>query len=484
MTKGKTGPSTRIGIEASDPSPFARWAMSRLIRVMVGEKRRRRQRARAEFRRRLTGKPHVIEYFHQVDDGYSHLAAQTLKPLLDTYEVRLICHLVRGPRPPMAPEPELLLSLSRYDAAQVASHYGLRFPAEAGTPGAPSQFDGGLVDAATRILAGLDASDLPTVAPQVGAALWSNSTQDMAGLATEFGRESPEGAEQRLDHGDAELSRLGHYSGGMFRYGGEWYWGVDRLHHLEQRLIDVGAKRPDAATTGLLFPRPSIAAGPHRDDGSLTLEIYPSARSPYTAASFDAAVALAKATGVTLAVRPVLPMVMRGLSVPRQKGMYIFMDASREARTLNPDAPWGKVCDPIGGPVRRCYSLFPWARDQGRGTELLSAFMSHAFRQGVNANKDAGLKRIVEAAGLSWTDARHVVDNEDWHEEIEANRQAMYDVGLWGVPSFHLFRTSAAAATDSQDRRETLLAVWGQDRLWLVSRAIQAALNEPGIRSD
>ena len=22
----------------------------------------------------------------------------------------------------------------------------------------------------------------------------------------------------------------------MFHYGGEWYWGVDRLYHLEQRL--------------------------------------------------------------------------------------------------------------------------------------------------------------------------------------------------------------------------------------------------------
>lgn len=215
-----------------------------------------------------------------------------------------------------------------------------------------------------------------------------------------------------------------------------------------------------------LAPRPAVESGPHRDDASLTLEIYPSARSPYTAAVFDAAVALARDTGVSLRVRPVLPMVMRGLSVPRQKGVYIFSDSSREAHNLAPDEPWGNVYDPIGNPVRRCYSLYPWAESQGLGTELLSAFMHAAFREGVNTGSDKGMRRVVEAAGLSWLDAEAIIDNADWEAEIERNRLAMYEIGLWGVPSFHLIGEDG----------ETLLAVWGQDRLWLVAREIQKAL--------
>ena len=454
------------GLETMDPSALQRWAISMVLRRMASSARVRKRRAKAERRRRKAGRGHVIEYFHQVDDGYSQLAVQLLRPLLDTYDVQIECHLVPSGHSESAPEPELLLALSRYDAAKIAPHFGLRFPADAGVPGAQrsrSKAEAVLLGLAQRILAGLDNEDFPDVAPLVGEALWAASPDAMAGLARRYPPVDPAVADQRIAAGDARRARLGHYSGAMFHYGGEWYWGVDRMYHLEDRLRDLGARRADGEN---LAPRPAVEAGPHKDDGSLTLEVYPSARSPYTAAVFDAAVSLARDTGVNLIVRPVLPMVMRGLSVPREKGVYIFSDSSREARAMAPDKPWGKVSDPIGNPVRRCYSLYSWAESQGRGVELLSAFMQAAFREGVNTGSDAGMRRVVEAAGLSWLDAESVIDNVDWEGEIERNRVAMYEVGLWGVPSFHLIGKDG----------ETLLAVWGQDRLWLVSREIQGAL--------
>ena len=35
------------------------------------------------------------------------------------------------------------------------------------------------------------------------------------------------------------LQAEGHYLSGMLYYGGEWYWGLDRLVHLERRLNGV-----------------------------------------------------------------------------------------------------------------------------------------------------------------------------------------------------------------------------------------------------
>ena len=166
-------------------------------------------------------------------------------------------------------------------------------------------------------------------------------------------------------------------------------------------------------------------------------------------------------------MRPVLPMVMRGVPATREKGLYIFTDAAREARHLGLD-DWGNVHDPIGEPVRRGYSLYPWAVSRGKGVELLSAFFRAAFWEGVNTGKDRGLRRVVERAGLPWDEARGIVGNSEWEEEVEANRQAMYGFGLWGVPSFRLLDGAG----------ETLLAVWGQDRLWLVGREIQRHLEE------
>jgi 2-hydroxychromene-2-carboxylate isomerase len=49
---------------------------------------------------------------------------------------------------------------------------------------------------------------------------------------------------------------------------------------------------------------------------------------------------------------------------------------------------------------------------------------------------------------------------------VEENRLSMYDAGLWGVPSFRLLNENG----------EQVLALWGQDRLWLFAREIQRQL--------
>jgi 2-hydroxychromene-2-carboxylate isomerase len=286
----------------------------------------------------------------------------------------------------------------------------------------------------------------------------------MDALAKEHGAVDAASAQARIAAGNARRAKLGHYSGAMFHYGGEWYWGVDRLHHLENRLVELGASRvPDAPR---IAPRPAIEMGPLRDDGSLTFEIYPSLRSPYTSLIFDHAVKLAEETGVRMLMRPVLPMVMRGVSVTRQKGFYIFADAAREARALGLD--WGRIEDPIGEPVRNAYSLYPWALAQGKGNALLSSFLHAAFFDGVSTNTPAGMRTVVENAGLSWDEAEKIMGNRDWEDALEANRLAMYDFGSWGVPSFRLLDETGSE----------VLALWGQDRLWLFSREIQRLLRE------
>ena len=157
-------------------------------------------------------------------------------------------------------------------------------------------------------------------------------------------------------------------------------------------------------------------------------------------------------------------MVMRGVPATREKGMYIFMDAAREARAVG--VPYGNFYDPIGEPARRCYSLYPWAELQGLGVELLSSFLRHAFVEGVNTNNDQGMRKVVEAAGLDWSAAQQHLGKPDWESVLEENRLSMYEAGLWGVPSFRLLDESG----------QQVLALWGQDRLWLFAREIQRQL--------
>jgi len=445
------------GAATMDPNALVRWLTSQFIRKLIKPQRLRKQRKIVEKRRLAAGDKHSVEYFHQVDDGYSHLSAQVLQALCQRYDIELRCHLVTGATGHNSAEPELLQQLAQYDANLIAPHYSLA------SPGANATLDRDAIQQAQAILAVQSSANFVALVSDVSAALWAGDKATLHKLAEQHGAVSAQQREEHIAKGNRRRAALKHYSGAMFYYGEEWYWGVDRLHYLEQRLAELGVDRDPSAAK--LMPRLEVELGQHKDRGNLTLEVYPSLRSPYTALAFDQTLKLAERTGVNLVVRPVLPMVMRGVPATREKGFYIFTDAAREARSAG--VPFGNFYDPIGDPVRRCYSLYPWACEQGMGNQLLSSFLNCAFAKGVNTNNDRGLKQVVEQAGLDWSVAKTVVGQTDWQALVEDNRQAMYKAGLWGVPSYQLLNRQG----------ESVLAVWGQDRLWLVAREIERQLS-------
>jgi 2-hydroxychromene-2-carboxylate isomerase len=402
---------------------------------------------------------HRVRYFHQVDDPYSQLAAQLLTGLLERYEVELVPQLVGPPGDAAAPERQRLVAYSRKDAADVAPHYGLDFR----DPGRQPEAE--LVCLAGRILAGIrDGRAFAASAPGVGAALWAGDRATLEMLAREHPPSGEAAARAAVASGDRQRQKLGHYLGATFHYGGEWHWGVDRLHYLERRLVSLGLRRPGAEQQPLVPRRDVSGESIASSEATLSLEYFPSLRSPYTYISMPRTYELARRYPVQLVLRPVLPMVMRGLPVPSAKRMYIVLDTKRESEEVG--VPFGKVCDPVGRPVERAYSLFPWAREQGRAEELLFHFCGAAFGEGMDTGTDAGLQQVVERAGLSWEQAREHLDSEGWRPEIEANREAMLAAGLWGVPSFRL--RGPEGVPD--------LCTWGQDRLWLVEEEIRRRL--------
>lgn len=437
------------------PSPLKRWLVSKFINKFTSLEQRDKQRRKQEKHRQKEGRRHVVEYFHQIDDGYSHLAAQMLQPLLEQYDIELVCHLVSGPQGDNSPEPDLLLKLSRLDAFLIAPQYGLSFPDH------PEVLNTERLQLATQILVNLNNTGRLQHIQSVSTALWNGDDNALNELSQKLGKANPEKCQEVIAAGNRHRDKLKHYSGGMFYYESEWYWGVDRLHYLENRLTELGANKTNQP---LLAPRPAINNGPLTDNGSLTLEIFPSLRSPYSAVIFDTAVKLAKDTGVKLVVRPVLPMVMRGVPATKEKGFYVFSDCVREAAEQG--IPYGNFYDPIGDPVRKAFSLYPWACEQGKGVEFFSTFLRCAFVEGINTNNDKGLRKVVEKTGLDWQQAKPLIGQPGWEDLLEANRLTMYNAGLWGVPSFRLL--------DSDGEQQ--LAIWGQDRLWLVAQKIQQLL--------
>lgn len=375
-----------------------RATLSRTISTVITSPALRSLRRGIHGLGRTFGSAATVHYFHQPDDPYSQLAAQLLPKLEAAYRIKLIPHLVSPPDDAAAPERAKLNAYAKDDAALLARGYGLKFPA-------------------------------------------------------------PDAAPANIDpHGDPLRKKLGHYLSGMFYFEGEWYWGIDRLHFLEERLHAAGL----AKAKGALVPVAPIKeaefgvapAGLRR----ATLDFFLSFRSPYTYLAVPRVRRLAQHYGANLRLRFVLPMVMRGLPVPPPKRLYITLDTKREAERLG--MPFGTIVDPVGRGAERGLAVLHYAVNKGKGPEFAESFLRGVFAEGIDAASDAGLQQIAARAGVDQSHVAAALKDESWRKVAEANREELFSLGLWGVPSFRV---------DSNRPH------WGQDRLWAVEQELRAA---------
>lgn len=353
-------------------------ARSLVTQFITSRKVRGAVRAMYAANRPFHGK--YIEAYLEPDEPYSELLADILPTFCARYGLQLRVRLVAAPERSAAPEPEKLAAYSMLDAARLREAYGI------------------------------GRSETPAVA----------------------------GGNPTANAGDRK--KKGHYGSGMIWFEGEWYWGLDRLHHLERRL---GASDED-----FLFPpvaEPTAATG-----GSF--DMFFSLRSPYSYLAMMRAPKLARQWQANIELRPILPMVMRALPVPREKRLYIVRDCKREAERFG--LPFGRIEDPLGAGVERGLAVLYCAIPDGKGIEFAQSFLSGVWAEGVNAANDAGLRLIAERAGLDWSYVQDAVSDESWRASVEANRAELFKLGLWGVPSFSV-----------GDK-----ATFGQDRLWQVGR--------------
>lgn len=409
------------------------------------------KRAKAEKHRLASGRPHQVHYFHQVDDPYSHLVAQALPRFLARYNIELTPHVVSPPPDSAAPEREKLVAHSRVDAALLAQRHSLNFTDQKKQPDMES-----CLQATHALVAAIEAGQFAELASAVGQWLWAtDGSQPWPELCNALKPVSSLDVKTHIAQSDAMREKLGHYLGGMLYYEGEWYWGIDRLYHLEQRLQELGAQR--SGVFGLLFPADDSLANAKPLNNPPDIDFFFSFRSPYSAIVAPRIFELGRLTGAKVNLRFVLPMVMRGLPVPKVKREYIVYDTAREAHVRG--IAFGRLNDPVGKPTERGLALIPFAEQHGKGQEFVLAFMQGVWAEGIDAGSDKGLRKIVERAGLPWIRAQAALLDDAWWDTAQTNREELFAAGLWGVPSFKAGNTM----------------LWGQDRLWAVHDALKTS---------
>jgi 2-hydroxychromene-2-carboxylate isomerase len=401
----------------------------------------------SERQRVKSGAGHVVQAFVQVDDPYSAMVALALPMLQARYPLRIEGHLVSAPDANAAPERERLVTYGRLDAQRLAQQQNLNFKDPGYQPSPADSFR-----TAQALAAAAAGGRFVEAAAQLLPQLWQQSNTGHDPLGMDWPAASVEETTGMIQRGDRLRHQLGHYLGGMLYYGGEWYWGTDRLHYLEQRLHALGVGQGGQAP---LFSPPDPLALAERLDSPPPIDFFVSLRSPYSAIVTPRVFELGRRTGAPVRLRYVLPMVMRGLPVPSAKRRYISLDVAREAR--HQCVPFGRINDPVGRPTERGLAVMPLAERQGAAEAYLQSFMRGVWAEGIDAGSDRGLQRITNRAGLHWPDVQTALQDTSWRLEAETNRRELFELGLWGVPSFRVADTVA----------------WGQDRLWVIEQALR-----------
>ena len=426
---------------------------SRFLSVLLNPRTRTIRRSLVEKWRRLAGRAHVLRVFLELDDPYSYLLSVYLSEVASSYEVDLELHLTQALDAAYRPRADMLAIYAEHDCERLARELGVPFLDKGRAP--PVEHRRALIDLVAERQGQQDeAEEFLTVIGQY----WRGDAEGIARRLS--GTVSSRRGDALLKRNQQLLRKLGHYNSAMIYYAGEWYWGVDRLHYLTQRLDELGARRRGAVSTKLasIYQAMQVrlpVAPPSAAQELPPLELFYSFRSPYSYLSLSRVFALADAFGLPLEVRPVLPMVMRGMQVPRSKRLYIIKDAAREAERM--DIPFGRFADPLGRGVERCMAVFAYAQSEKRGRDFLIKAGEAIWAQGIDVATDEGMRKVTGRCGLFWPGAKAAMDDDSWRAAAEENSESMMASGAWGVPTLRLGD----------------FVVWGQDRDWLLVRRIE-----------
>ena len=413
-------------------------------------------RKQTESARQAANRPHEVLYFHKVDDPYSHLTIQCLEQLKSSYEITLKFILVGEENLDAVHEPSLYNIYCLQDVKRIAPFYNIDFQADE----YPAKE---LVDKANSILTAIQQEDLIEISTKISSALWQGDAAALDALSSSYFATKAE-VKENLIQGNKIRDDKGYYFGSAFYYEKELYWGVDRLPHLEERLADLGAKKlhenQNICSLELNAPRDL------KSDQKLNLYYYPSLNSPYTFVSTKRVQQMREDYPVNLITKPVLPMLMRMMTIPGFKAKYIISDAAREGRRHNHEMK--SIYSPIGKPARKSYSLFPIIDEAGKGFEYIEALLKASFQDGINIGDESFLQNVVTDLGLDWQVIKKDLNTKRWKKILNDNVEDMYAGNCWGVPSFKI--------TD-QDGGNPFY-VWGQDRMWLLKEEIFKRLGE------
>lgn len=402
--------------------------------------------------KRFFGKKIHAEIYLSLNDPHSFMLVQMLSRFAKNYRIDFKVLFIWGALPGVTISPKLYRQWAIKDANLIAEKYKLITITEA-----PSLKVLTTGQQSWQFLVNNIAN-----AEQVFIKTWGNQFSEHYQTSTPTINYQVRNQER--------LRSKGHYAAASILLAGDWFVGVDRLYHFEQALLKLSFLDSKNALFRLskdekndvvadkYFSAQDVS---HEDLNKITnkgepLVSYLSLRSPYSYLGFVQAISLAKRYDVELIVKPVLPLLMRGVLMPKAKQKYIYLDAVREAKRL--DIELTGFVDPLGDGIINVYRFFSWAETQGKAVEYMLACFRAVYVDGIDLSKIKNVKIIFESLALDIDEAYSYQQKHDWQQWADVNQINLSELNFWGVPCFSYGDFS----------------FWGQDRIPAIEKEIKS----------
>lgn len=406
--------------------------------------------------RRTKKQGHVATVYLRINDPYSYLLIQALPLLQKRYPLQYDFRTILDLSDSAHPAPSRWADHAFVDAQFLGELYadlGLRFPK---MPPTDHQLENqnNVRELTAQLLHWELSADFLDQATQLFHAYWHQDQESINKLCSTAVTSSLECYQHHLQNNQAHLEKHGHYQSAMIDYAGEWYWGLRRLIHLEERLNLLGLGTSEVFNRSHLgaVTLPELSEQQRAKLEGQSIDMYLSIRSPYSYLSLERAKSIADHYGMRLVLKPVLPMLMRRMQVPKLKHRYSIHDLKREAKRFN--IPFGFIADPLGRGVENTYSFFDLASEHGKAYEFFLSVARGVWSENLDAAKETDMKIMVKRVNLSWPDAKQIMfehRSQQWRDWAQANLEDLYALNHWGVPCFN-FKDQTTFGQDSLDR--------------------------------
>lgn len=387
---------------------------------------------------RFLGQKSVAEVYLSLNDPHSFMLVQMLSRMATNYHLNFKVLFIWGTLPGITICPKLYREWAIKDANLTAEQFNLvRIKEE---PSSASLATG-------QQLWQFKVNNIDN-AEQIFINTWGNQFKE------HFQASTP-----TINHqvkNQLRLKAKGHYAPASIFFAGVWFVGVERLYHFEimlKKLLLIDKLSESFMLKGAINPEPISLDKVNRCASNIASEkvapivLYLSLRSPYSYLGFVKAVELAERHQIELVIKPILPLLMRGATIPLVKQKYIYLDAFREAKKLGIE--FTGFTDPLGSGVINVYRLFSWAQQQGKGVDYMLACFKAIYVNGIDLANHENLKTIFKELSLNIEDAYAYQEQHDWQQWADTNQIDLTNLNLWGVPSFSYANNS----------------YWGQDRI-------------------